>query len=213
MKKKEIGSSVILFILLYAVFIIINTIKGSKWLIIDNLVAIISILAIFYLRKWLMIGVKGFILFNIALLLHNLGAFGFYSLTWKIFAYDNLVHFVSSVVAALILFNFIARKLYIKKYKKTIVNEYKVVIIFLVISSVVMFGMVIELAEFSGFVNFDSDEIARGGFLNVDAEGTQAAKEYLDTMEDVITNILGAIIGTTLYYFFQYKKKPWIRYK
>lgn len=214
MNKKEKWIIYIIFMQVYVIFTVYNLLKGKQWWI-DSIVAMFFLTFIFLINRWLKLGKVGFILFNIALLVHNMGTFGFYSWTWKIFAYDNVVHLASSTVAAYIIFNFIARKLHIKKnqrVKYTVVDEHKAIFIFLVIASVAMLGTIVELIEYIGFMYFGPGE----GILFVgagDSGGVEdVAGQYLDTMEDIVVNSIGSVIGTLLYYYLKYKKKPWLRY-
>ena len=170
---------------------------------------------IYSINRWLKLKKTGLTLFNIALLTHNLGSFGFYNWTWGFLGYDNLVHFVGSFVAAYIIFNFVSRKLHIKKnqrVKNTVIDEHKVIFIFLVIATVAFLGVCIELLEYSGFVFLGSgDGILFAGAGDSGDFGSMEG-QYIDTMGDIIVNILGTITGVLVFYFARYKKKPWLRY-
>jgi uncharacterized membrane protein YjdF len=214
MNKKE---KLVIFLLFLAVYIILATYNltiKSQW-VYDNIIAIMFLTFMFLVNKWLKLGKLGFILFNIALLSHNLGTFGFYNWEFGLLGYDNVVHLLGSLVAAYIIFNFVARKLHIKareRVRYTVVDEHKAIFIFLVIASVAMLGTVVELVEFIGFIYFGPGE----GILFVGAGDSgneeDAAGQYLDTMGDIAVNTIGTIIGVALYYNIKYKKMPWLRY-
>jgi uncharacterized membrane protein YjdF len=214
MNKKEKLVIYLIFLLLYLIFATYNLVGGSQW-IIDNVVGIALLTFVFFVNKWLKMGKLGFILFNVALLTHNLGTFGFYSWSWKIFAYDNVVHLLSSLVGAYILFNFVSRKLHIRKnqrVKETVIDEHKAIVIFLVIASVAMLGTIVELIEFVGFMFLGPGE-GMFFFGTGDSGNTEdVAGQYIDTMTDIIVNTLGSILGVVLYYYHKYRKQPWLRY-
>ena len=214
MRKKVGIVSVIISIVVYLLFSFYNLINGSQW-IFDSISSIIFIIFVFSIRKWFKIRRFEFLLINIALVIHNLGAFGFYSWSFWIIEYDNVVHFVASVVAAYVIFDFIARKLHIKenqRVKSTVVDEHKVIFITIVIASVVMLGTFIELIEYGGYVFLGKGEgifftgVGDSGKLGVVGE------HYDDTMNDILVNILGSISGVLVYYYSEYKRKPWLRY-
>ena len=153
-----------------------------------------------------------FILFSSVLLIHNLGSFGFYELKFGMLAYDDIVHLIISMAAAYIIFNFIVRKIKIKKAKHSIIKENKIIFMFLVVASVAMLGVIVELIEYVGFMYFGPGE----GILFVGSGDSGAigdvAGQYLDTMRDIIMNTIGSVIGGLIYYYKEYKKKPWLRY-
>jgi len=213
MNKKERWIIYIIFMCIYVFLIIFNIMNKSQWLI-DSIGAVVFLTFVFLICEWFKMEKLEFILFNCALLIHNFGSFGFYELTFNIFAYDDIVHLVFSIIAAYIIFNFIIRKLSIKKkqrIKYSIIKENKVIFMFLVIASVTMLGVIVELIEYVGFMYFGFGEgILFFGSGDSSMEGI--AGQYLDTMRDIIVNIIGSFIGSLIYYYRNYKKKPWLRY-
>lgn len=212
MNKKEKLIIYIIFMIVYILFSVYNYLLRSQWLF-DALISMAFLTLVFFVAKWFKMQKPGFILFNLALLSHNLGSFDFYAKTWGIFGYDNFVHLFASLVAGYILFNFIARKLHIKKNKtchETVVDEHKWVIIILVIAAVAMLGTFIELVEFGGFMFLGQGE---GLFFTGSGDVTpdDLAGQYTDTMSDILVNTVGSIIGVLIFYYVQYKRKPWIR--
>jgi uncharacterized membrane protein YjdF len=213
MNKKHKLVIYLLFMQIYVIFAVFNYLKGSQW-VFDSILAMIFLTFMFIINKWLKLEKFGFVLFNIALLSHNLGTFGFYDWRWGIFAYDNIVHLLNSMVGAYIIFNFVARKLHIRerqRVKFTVVDEHKIIFIFLVLASVAMLGAVVEIIEFLGFMYLGPGEgilfFGAGDSGNVD----DIAGQYIDTMGDIIVNTIGTIIGVILYYNVKYKKQPWLR--
>lgn len=191
------------FILFYLLLGVMNYLRGSEF-VIDNTMSILFIGIVFLLAEWLMIGRMGYAFFLLALLIHNMGTFGWYEMSHGIIAYDNFVHIVGAAVTAWILFNFILRKLEIRKGKreKTFINEHKAIFFFLVLASVSLLGVGVELMEFTGHFVLGEGE---GLFFTGAGDGGILAWQYIDTMTDIIVNILGALIGTLAYYFSYYR--------
>jgi len=215
MNKREKYTTYGTFMIIYVLFLVYNYFQHSEWLY-DNLISIGTLTLMVYLNKWLQLNKFGFMLFNIALLVHNLGTFGFYSWSYGVLAYDNVVHFVSSTVAAYIIFKIIARKLHVKKdkrLKKTVVDEHLFTLIVIVIATVAFLGVLIELLEFAGFVFLGPGEgilfVGAGDSVNI----ADISLQYIDTMTDIIVNTLGSITGTLLFYFLKYRKQPWLKYR
>jgi glycopeptide antibiotics resistance protein len=188
------------FLAVYVLLGVFNVARHSEW-VIDSCISVVFVTALFFLSNWARIGKREFILFNAALLLHNLGSFGFYSWNDGLLAFDNLVHLVSAGVSAFIVFHFLQERLCLRlsldgKNKR----DTKAILILLVFSVVMLLGVFIELMEFSGVMLFsiDGDSV---GLLGV---GDQNA--YLDTMTDIIMNIVGCVIGTAIYYLSSFKK-------
>ena len=214
MNNKERLFFVILTYLIFGAFFIRAYLTGSQW-IIDATLTLLFVTFVFAIKKWLKLSRVGFSLFLFSLILHNMGSFGWYSWSYSWMGYDNIVHLISSFTLAYIAFNFLSRKLHVKNDKrvqKTVVDEHIVVFIFLVLSTVAFLGTTIELMEFSGFWFLGSGEglllAGEGDYGGVDA----MAGQYIDTMTDIIVNTLGAILGTLFFYFYKYKKQPWLKY-
>ncbi|MBW2972178.1 hypothetical protein KY359_04040 [Candidatus Woesearchaeota archaeon] len=202
-----------IFLAVYAGLAIFNFIVKSQWFF-DNLVAIAFLLFMFAISGWLLLTKSGFLMFNAALLLHNMGSFGWYARTFDGFAYDNIVHFFGAVVAAWIIFNFVASKLHIRKHhrvRNTVVDEHKVVFIFLVVASVAMLGTIVEIVEFGGFVLLGPGE---GLFFTGSGDGGYSTDDfelqYRDTMNDILVNTFGSIVGVLMFYKMRYKKGDWV---
>ena len=212
MQKKSLAVYVI-FMLAFIAMAIYNYVYGSQWFY-DNMTAILVVTLAFALNRWLELNTFEFFLLNLIWFVHNLGIFGFYNFKHGLLAYDNLVHIMGGMMAAYIVFSIAARKLHTWKHhkvKRTVVDEHRTLFIFLVLSSVILFGTVVEVTEYIGFMYFSTGD---GMFFPGPGDGYGAEDfkgQYVDTMEDLIMNILGSCIGIFLFYSARYRKRPWLR--
>lgn len=211
MNKKEKLPIYIPFMLIFIIFAAYNFIKKSQWFY-DNLFAMLLLTAVFFVSSWFMIGKKEFFALNLFMVVHNLGTFGFYTWGNSIISYDNLIHFLGALVSAYILFNFVLQKLHIRQHKKvrfTVIDEHKAIMVLLVISLVIMLGTFVEVSEFFGFMYLGfGDGMFFTGAGDTDKTKDDIASQYVDTMEDIMINIIGAFAGVLLYYRIDYKKRP-----
>ena len=198
------------FIVLYISFAIYSFLHTSQW-IFDNFVAIAFTIFIFCIYRWAMLSWRTFLLFNMALTLHNLGTFGLYNLGQGFFAYDAIVHLFGSMVTAYIIFNLVSQKLHFrgrKRVRKTVIDEHRVMLVFLVIASVAMLATFIELVEFGGFVFLGPGE---GMFFTGSGDGGYTTDDfkaqYFDTMQDIIVNTIGSFIGVLIFYMVRYRSR------
>lgn len=212
MTKKERYLIYFISLSIFVGLLIYNIIRGSQWMY-DNIIAIVSLVLIFSMNRWLKLQKTGLILASVAFLVHNLGTFDLYSHRYWIFEYDTIVHFISSTSAAFIMFNFVARKLHIKENQRvshTVVDEHKAIFIFLVIASVTALGVLVELVEYGGFRLLGPGDGMLFTGSGDEGKFGEVQGQYIDTMDDIITNTIGSIIGVMYFYFFKYKKKPWL---
>ncbi|MBD3164219.1 hypothetical protein GF323_03400 [Candidatus Woesearchaeota archaeon] len=214
LKKKQRLTIYLFSLAIYFLFTLYNFLASSDWLF-DSTLSMALITAVFMISRWIKLDKFEFMMINLALIIHNLGTFDFYEWHWWIIQYDHVVHFAASAVSAYIIFDFLARKLHIKekqRRKHTVIDENKAIFITLAISIVVLLGTAIELIEFAGFTY-----LREGGGILFPGSGDSVkigdpTYQYIDTMSDIITNVLGSISGVLYYYFTQYKRKPWLKY-
>lgn len=182
----------VISLLLFIILGISNYINNNSWYI-DSIFAIFVLLILIVMDKWLNLRKIDIFLVTIALIVHNLGSFNFYALKIFEIEYDNIVHFVSSVIGAFILCGIILRK-YNDKIKP-------ILLIITVISIVSTFGVFVEELEYLGCIVFGEGE----GFLRVGSgdygKFVNIESQYVDTMDDLYVNFIGSIFGVVLYYF------------
>ncbi len=188
MKQRNIHIGFILLFLLFGIYSIFNK---TQW-VIDSSIAIVMIFTIFLLNKYLKLNNLELILIYSAIVIHNLGAFGCYNLYYgRFLAYDNFVHLYASLTGAYIIYNLI-----IRRFK---ITQDKAIAVFLAVGAIVLIGLFIEIIEYTGFF-FLGD--TGQGILYVGATEADIInympKQYVDTMEDIIVNIIASFIGSIM---------------
>ncbi len=182
--------------IIFIALLIYNITKSSQWMI-DSIIALVMISLFLLLSKKLECGKTEFILLILAFLIHNLGSFKFYEFeNTRILAYDTIGHFLITLIFAYIIFNFIAKKFNIKTLST-------ITLIFLVVSIVLAFGVLIEIIEFSGYMILGEGE---GILMAGPGDGFGPLEMYIDVVQDLIINTLGAILGALIYYYSRFKK-------
>ena len=204
MKKRENLGIYLVFLMLYAVLGLYSLGNGKEWTY-DSLFSITLLTFLFFSADKLKIKKLELYLINIGIILHLAGFFGAYSLSWGFFQWDNTVHIFNGGVVAWIIFNFFAQTFEKDKSMKKLYDNHKVFLLFLVISIAVTLGSFIEMTEFGGFVFLGPGE---GLFFagSGDMDGPSIYGDYVDTMDDQVSNILGALIGTFVFYKIRYSK-------
>jgi uncharacterized membrane protein YjdF len=185
-------------ILVYIASLIYNANIGSPWWI-DAALTMVFLTVMFLLRHHLMMGKLEFSLLNLGLLFHNLGTFGFYEWSYGWLGYDNIIHFLGAAITAFIAANFVYKRLSfrlrLRKY-----DDSKIIAAALAIGLVMLLGAGIELLEYVGYTVLDIEGSSVG------LMGIGDTNEYLDTINDLVTNLVGAIAGMIIYYISQYRK-------
>ncbi len=204
MKKGELYLFYKIVIVLYALFTIRAFLQKATWFL-DGMAALVGITLIYLLAKKLKIGKTEFILINVWIMTHLLGFFGLYAWGTKLIQYDNIVHFVTTIVIAWVVFNFFVKTFERNIEVRKLFNKHLFFLMFLVVSIATTTAFVGEITEFGGFLFFGEGD---GLFFMGDGDynGKSIYGDYTDTMDDIITNIIGAVVGAFIYYFVRYKK-------
>ena len=214
MKKTTKALAFIFWMALFLLIAVYSRLNQTQWFY-DNLTSLIIICLVFLAAKVLKMKLLELNLFGTGLLLHNCGTFGWYQLHYGILGYDSFVHLVNSAILAWIMFNLIIRKIKMterKQSKRAFLNEHVLLFLLLTISVTSLIGTAIELVEFAGYSVLGSGEgLYFPGDGDADIIGNLPTG-YADTMMDILTNILGEVIGTLMYYNFRYKHKRWLKY-
>ena len=133
----------------------------------------------YLLRRRIHLHPLHYLLFALALLLHNLGAFGFYQRSFLGLSFDIYVHFYFGLVGALPLFRYLEHTVPLRKW------QLRAATVLLILGM----GGVHEIVEWFSTLLLGS----RHGMLKT--EGVYA----FDTQRDMFDNLLGASLAVALY--------------
>ena len=129
-------------------------------------------------RRWLHLHAFHFALFALALILHNLGALGFYRQELLGLAFDTYVHFYFGLVGALILERGFRAGLRLRRWQAA-----SVALVFLL-----GLGAIHELVEFAS-------TLALGPEVGMYKMGNS---DEFDTQKDLFNNLLGGLLALGL---------------
>jgi uncharacterized membrane protein YjdF len=199
------NKSYILIIFLAVMSAIIFFKYQTGW-IKDFISIIILIVALYLLYAKLRITPLAFAFICSALIVHSLGAFGFYAKTPIFFniPYDTLTHFLSTFAATILVADFLSFSL--TKSKKFKFNDF--IVLLLVFLAALGIGALFETMEFTGylawghgqgFFQFGSGDY--GNLYNADLLTQIVGGGYFDTMKDLMINMVGALVGVILSWF------------
>lgn len=188
---------------LYLWLIAFNAYNESAW-IYDAVISLFFLIIIVYTaNRFFTFKAIDYVILHLGFLVHNLGAFGAYSLELDYLEYDNIVHFISSAATAYLLFKAIWQQLHKinrQHHLKTIADHHRLLVFGLVVGATLSLGLVVELLEYFGFIYFGEGEgILFYGAGDSDKVALFPPTQYADTVGDIITNMLGALAGAALF--------------
>lgn len=199
MGKKERLIIYLVFSAVYLLIALFSFMNGSKW-VIDNITALVFLTFMFLIKDKISLGKFGFLLFNFALLFHNLGSFGFYGWSFSIIAYDTLSHLIGSLAASYIIFNWFTKLIpHGKNEKLDLIRNNRLVLLFVIIGCVTFLSLIIEFIEFGGFIFFEPGEGMYLAGIGDSGSGDDPIGQYTDTMGDIFMNVVGSVLGFLLY--------------
>lgn len=134
--------------------------------------------AVYFLQDRLALRAWHFALFALAILIHDLGTFGFYRKTFFGLRFDCYVHFMFGLVSGLILFNAATERLPLSRK----------FLAFAVPIFIIGIGGLHELFECFTTILLGPER----GMLKLHAD------EPFDTQKDLMNNLLGAIVAVLL---------------
>ncbi len=179
----------------------------------DLVISAIIIVTLFFLYKQLRLTPFVYSMVCASLIVHNLGAFNFYSVSpLSQIPYDNITHLLGIFSATLLIANFLSPAL--SKTKRFRLSNF--IMLFMIFFAGLGIGAVIESLEFSGYLLLGSGEgVLQFGYGDFDGfnetdDLTQiVGGGYFDTMSDLIFNMIGALIAVILFamIFFVFKKE------
>ncbi len=199
-KEKQIKIIYLLGILLFILFAFYAYSSNVKEYINDSIILIILLTTLYFLRKQFTLSPTIFIILILAMASHDAGVFGFYSNSPIPIQYDHFTHFIGMFAVSLLIFN-----LFKKYFSSSKLNN--VLILIMVILASLGIGSLIESIEYLGFLKFGTGPglLKFGGLGDTITEETLRDIDligggWINTMEDLIYNFLGAFLGTILMY-------------
>ncbi len=173
--EKTTGFFITVFVIMMLIAIYLDILDYVN----DSVLFIFLTLLTYKFRKLLNLSLFGYYLLFVAMLMHNLGVFGFYG---KFEFYDILTHIYG---LAAISFN-----IYFLLIKYVKVKWFLILGAILISGGI---GVIIENIEYSGYILLGNGE---GVFLYGDGDiETGINGAWIDAMEDLINNWVGALIG------------------
>jgi uncharacterized membrane protein YjdF len=133
----------------------------------------------YFLRRRIHLHPLHYLLFALALLLHNLGAFGFYQRGFFGLSFDTYVHFYFGFVGGLLLHRYLVHTVILKPW------QLRIATVLLILGM----GAIHEIVEWASTLALGS----KHGMLKT--EGVYA----FDTQRDMFCNLLGAAVAVTCY--------------
>lgn len=133
----------------------------------------------YLLRRRLFLHPFHYVLFTLALLLHNLGAFGLYQRAPLGLSFDIYVHFYFGVVGGLMLYRHLGKTVDLTTWQRRLAT----------VLLIIGMGAIHELVEWFSTLILGP----KNGMLK-----TEGVYQF-DTQRDMFDNLLGAIVAVTLY--------------
>jgi uncharacterized membrane protein YjdF len=143
--------------------------------------------AAYLLRRWLNLHWFHYLLFASALLLHNLGAFGYYQKSPFPFSFDIAVHAYFGFVATFLFFRAL------EKHLPVSIWPLRLFTVMFVMGS----GAIHELIEYSSYLMLGEER----GMLK------PSTSYFFDTQRDLLNNFCGCVLALTLYGLYRWQTR------
>lgn len=173
------------FSLVFLLFIPLTLSLGVPDYVFDNILAVFFVVFLFFLRRFFSLHPLTYLLVFVALLLHNLGMFGFYSNSPLPIQWDHVDHFYGFFAVTFLLWH-----LFFDAFKKK--NLFTASLFLLL--AVLGIGVTIEYIEFVGFFVAGQGEGVLGQGLG-DTQTEFGSSLWMNTMLDLIFNLLGSLVA------------------
>ncbi|MDP1694858.1 MAG: hypothetical protein Q8L34_04940 [Candidatus Woesearchaeota archaeon] len=190
--RSKIDLIVFIVAIIFFLFVIIYCVQTNfNYYIADSVIFIglSTILFVFY-KQWRLNAFTFFALI-LGFILHDLGAFRFYASSPVPVEWDVVTHLWGIFAVTLFIYNIV-----LDLTKKS----HHVFLFFVVILAGLGFGVLIEFLEFYGFMTTGFGEGFFGrGFGDFDP--SIVSSDYIDTIQDLFWNFVGATIGFIVSFF------------
>ena len=162
----------------------------SSWFY-DAIASIVLIIFFTWKRQWFHFNTYSTSLVCAAIIFHNLGTLGYYAVSPLFMQYDHFTHLFGFVACA-----FFIHGIIVPYFKGSRTRLY-----FLIFMACLGAGTLIEMSEFIGYLFLGEGEgmffLGAGDFGGDlgPVFASDVAKEWIDSMWDLIYNALGTILG------------------
>ena len=204
MKRKPKLIVLSIYLLIFLCLIGYNLAIASLWAI-DAMIGIALIILFFFISEKLNIDWVGLFFACLIPFIHNLGTFGFYNQVFWFFGYDKALHFIGSFIGVVIVAKVISEVIFWKNKKGDFKKDLSNVII--AISTIMLIAVIVELIEFFGYTYFHASWQGMFSPNSLPNPSRILDYNYNDTMRDLFSDLLGAIVGVFGYCVFRKKRK------
>lgn len=193
-EKQRSGKDTGMFLaaILFFLFVIVYCIwTNYAYYIADSIIFIgLSIILFVWYKQWRLNAFTFFVLL-VGFILHDMGAFRFYASSPLPIEWDVVTHLWGVFAVTLFIYNIV-----LDLTKK----KHHVFLFFIVILAGLGFGVLIEFLEFYGFMTTGFGEGFFGrGFGDFDP--SIVSSDYIDTIQDLFWNFVGATLGFMVGFF------------
>lgn len=191
-KRKPRDYIILTAVLLFFLYVIWYCIKTNfSYYIADSIIFIVLTVLLFIFYKQCRLDTFTFFMLVLAFALHDMGAFRFYASPPIPFEWDIVTHVFGIFAVTLWLYN-----ITLDLTKK----NHHTWLFFVVILASLGVGVIVEFLEFYGFATTGFGEGFFGrGFGDFDP--AIVSSDYIDTIQDLFWNFVGATIGFVVSYF------------
>lgn len=179
--------SVVFF--MYIIYYCIAT--NFRYYIADSIIFIVFTIILFLFYKQWRLNTLSFFFLVLAFVLHDLGAFKFYAAPPIPIEWDVVTHLVGLFAVGLFVYNLVLER---------VGKKHHLFLLFIVIFTAMGIGVMIEFVEFYGFMTVGFGE----GFLGHgfgDYDPAIVSSDYIDTIQDLYWNFVGATLGFIVGFF------------
>ncbi len=196
----KIKSLTIFGILVFILFILYAYFFKVYDYINDSIIFIILLFLIYFLRKKLNLTPSVYLIMLLSFFLHSFGVFGFYNESPVKFQWDHITHIAGNFAATLFLYK--ACKKFFSKSKWS-----NLVIIFLILLASLGLGVFVEYIEFIGYFTV-GEGMGVLGHGKGDIVTELGNSEWLNTMLDLIYNLVGTLLALSVVFLLRKVYKP-----
>jgi uncharacterized membrane protein YjdF len=198
-----------LYLIIFLILIALAKLLGVSAYIFDSIFFMILTIVLYFSYDKLRMNIPIFTLVVFGLILHNLGVFGFYGQSPLFVPWDNVTHFFPFIFTAMMFFNFLYQWMDRKFF-----SARTIFLVIVALLATLGIGSIVENIEYLGFSMLGFGE---GGFYfgtgdtftDQNATTIEEIEAYgggwFNTMNDLVCNLLGALLGIIIMSFCHFR--------